>query len=93
MIDGCGMRLTILRVASTAAPVSGSEVRLRMVELGNEQIRKWAAEQIQVAFRLFSKLKRLARNEARRRPLNLGGSLSERLSPSFWSMDRSRYEA
>jgi len=49
---------SILRVASTASPVSGSEVRERMVELGNEQILAWATHQVQAALRFFLKLRR-----------------------------------
>lgn len=51
---------SIMRVASTAAPVSGSEVRHRLVELGNEQVRQWAALQIQQAMRLWIKVTRLS---------------------------------
>jgi ankyrin repeat protein len=51
---------SIMRVASTAAPVSGSEVRHRLVELGNEQVRQWAALQIQAALRLWMKVNRMS---------------------------------
>ena len=53
---------SILRVASTASPVSGSEVRERMVVLGNEQILAWATYQIQTALRFFLKLRRSVAN-------------------------------
>ena len=49
---------SIMRVASTAAPVSGSEVRRRMVELGNEEIHNWATHQIREALRLYTRLRR-----------------------------------
>ena len=38
---------SIMRVATTASPVSGSGVRTRMIELGNEQVQEWAARVIQ----------------------------------------------
>ena len=56
---------SIMRVASTAAPVSGSEVRHRMVTLGNDEIRHWAARQIQSALRLYLKLTRWDRSKLR----------------------------
>ena len=57
---------SMLRVASTAAPVSGSEVRDRILELEREEMEQWAARCIQRAVRWTSVLrKRLASNASR----------------------------
>jgi len=44
---------SIMRVATTASPVSGAGVRARMIALGQEQAREWAAKKMQVTIRLF----------------------------------------
>ena len=44
---------SIMRVASTAAPVSGSEVRFKMLDLVRETREKWAIRTLQIFFRLL----------------------------------------
>lgn len=56
---------SIMRVASTASPVSGSEVRRRVVALAREQVAAWSARQIMMAMRLRIRLRRMQRDPKR----------------------------
>ena len=44
---------SIMRIATTASPVSGAEVRHRVLALGEEETRGWGAQKIQVAQRML----------------------------------------
>ena len=48
---------SIMRIATTASPVSGSEVRFKMLELAGETRRKWAVRTLQLFFRFVRKEK------------------------------------
>ena len=51
---------SIMRVATTASPISGAGVRTRMIELGNEQMEQWAARMMQQHYGFFRKLRKRA---------------------------------
>ena len=55
---------SMLRVATTASPISGSEVRERILELGEEEMRKWAARTIQRAARFVQMIQKHHRSKA-----------------------------
>ena len=48
---------SMLRVATTASPISGSEVRERILELAEEERQQWAARCIQRAVRFVQQIK------------------------------------
>ena len=48
---------SIMRIATTASPVGGSEVRHKMLELAEETRRKWAVRTLQLFFRFFKQNK------------------------------------
>ena len=48
---------SIMRIATTASPVSGSEVRFKMLELAEETRMLWAARLIQIMYKLVKKNK------------------------------------
>ena len=52
---------SIMRIATTASPVSGSEVRIKMLELAEETRRKWAIRTLQLFFRLVRREKAFPR--------------------------------
>lgn len=61
---------SIMRIATTASPVSGSEVRFKMLELAEDTRQKWAVKTLQVFFRLMkyerglSEMERLKKENA-----------------------------
>ena len=55
---------SMLRVATTASPISGSEVRERILELEEEEMRKWAARTIQRAARFVQMIQKHHRSKA-----------------------------
>ena len=68
---------SMLRVASTAAPVSGSEVRDRILELEREELEQWAARCIQRAVRWTLVLRKRLASNANRIIFEQGGAQSE----------------
>ena len=44
---------SIMRIATTASPVSGSEVRVKMLELAEETRRLWAVRVLQIWYRFL----------------------------------------
>ena len=52
---------SIMRVATTASPVSGAGVRTRMIELGHEQVREWGARLIQHHWGFYRRLSQMAK--------------------------------
>ena len=51
---------SIMRIATTASPVSGSEVRFKMLELAEETRTLWAARIIQIMYRILKKNKTMS---------------------------------
>ena len=62
---------SIMRIATTASPVSGSDVRFKMLDLAEETRRLWAARTLQLFYRFLKReratweLDRLRQSEAR----------------------------
>jgi len=56
---------SMLRVATTASPVSGSEVRERILELEAEQMRGWSVKHLQRAARAACSLRHKIQSKAR----------------------------
>ena len=54
----------MLRVATTASPISGSEVRDRIVELGRHEMESWASRYIQRCVRWRSSFRRQVASSA-----------------------------